>query len=283
MTEQSSLFDQNSSKPDSKIILFQPDLSQWRQHAKQALAEKRHPDTIHWQGDHHAEKATSGRALSINVPKSYAEALNQAQWHSDPQRWDLFYRLLWRLHNGDSGLMQKRHDDQRQRLHRLVRQVNRDLHKMKAFLRFEPIEQNSEEHFYAWFEPDHLILKPGAQFFRRRFSNMHWTIQTHEGIAQWTPGDALKFSGPQPKLHTGDDPTQDLWHRYYQSTFNPARLKVGAMLNEMPKKYWRNMPETQHISQMIKSSTQRTGEMLEKRKEHEQLNCGPKPEPNKHQ
>ena len=40
------------------------------------------------------------------------------------------------------------------------------------------------------------------------------------------------------------DPVEEVWKTYYRSIFNPARVKVGAMLREMPKKYWRNMPET---------------------------------------
>lgn len=281
MTHQNSLFDQLPPEQGRETIRFRPELNQWRKQARRALGEGSHPDSIHWCCDSNAADAPTSSSIDIQVPKSYADALLQAQWHSDPQRWDLFYRLLWRMHQGEKGLMQMRHDEHRQRLHRLVRQVNRDLHKMKAFVRFEPINSDGAEAFYAWFEPEHYILKPGAQFFRRRFSNMHWMIQTPEGIAIWVPGDGLRFSGPQQRQDTGDDPAQALWHRYYQSTFNPARLKIDAMLNEMPKKYWKNMPETHHISRMIQTSPQTTGEMLERRKQTESLNCGPRPDAKK--
>ena len=40
-----------------------------------------------------------------------------------------------------------------------------------------------------------------------------------------------------------DDDAEALWLTYYRSIFNPARLKVKAMQTEMPKKYWRNLPE----------------------------------------
>lgn len=279
MTQQTSLFDQSPPNQDGKTICFRPELNQWRKQARRALEEQLHPDAIHWCCDSKAADAPTASSIDVQVPKSYADAIQQAQWHSDPQRWDLFYRLLWRMHHGEKGLMQKRQDEHRQRLHRLVRQVNRDLHKMKAFVRFEPIKSDGEESFYAWFEPEHYILKPGAQFFRRRFSNMRWMIHTPEGIAIWVPGDGLRFSGPQQRQHTDDDPAQALWHRYYQSTFNPARLKIDAMLNEMPKKYWKNMPETRHITAMIHGSSERTGKMLQHRKSEEKLRCGPRPTP----
>jgi DNA polymerase len=36
----------------------------------------------------------------------------------------------------------------------------------------------------------------------------------------------------------------------FPSIFNPARLKVKAMAKEMPKKYWRNLPEARMITEM---------------------------------
>ena len=42
------------------------------------------------------------------------------------------------------------------------------------------------------------------------------------------------------------------WKRYYAAIFNPARLKVKAMLKEMPKKYWANMPETALVRELVK-------------------------------
>jgi hypothetical protein len=40
------------------------------------------------------------------------------------------------------------------------------------------------------------------------------------------------------------DPVEETWKTYYASIFNPARVKIKAMTKEMPKKYWKNMPET---------------------------------------
>jgi uracil-DNA glycosylase len=42
-----------------------------------------------------------------------------------------------------------------------------------------------------------------------------------------------------------------MWRTYYASTFNPARLKVSAMLKEMPRRYWKNMPEAALIGELI--------------------------------
>jgi DNA polymerase len=50
--------------------------------------------------------------------------------------------------------------------------------------------------------------------------------------------------------------------RYYASIFNPARLKTKAMQKEMPKKYWRNLPEASMIKPLIEGAERTTGEMI---------------------
>jgi DNA polymerase len=54
-----------------------------------------------------------------------------------------------------------------------------------------------------------------------------------------------------------------MWRTYFANVFNPARLKVGAMLREMPKKYWRNMPETSVVQPLIAGARSRELEMIE--------------------
>jgi uracil-DNA glycosylase family protein len=46
--------------------------------------------------------------------------------------------------------------------------------------------------------------------------------------------------------------------------FNPARVKIHAMEAEMPKKYWRNLPETSVIPALLEEAPKRVDEMLKK-------------------
>ena len=59
-----------------------------------------------------------------------------------------------------------------------------------------------------------------------------------------------------------EDRLEETWRRYYASIFNPARLKVKAMQAEMPKKYWRNLPEASLIKPLIAGAERATGEMI---------------------
>ena len=53
-----------------------------------------------------------------------------------------------------------------------------------------------------------------------------------------------------------------IWRTYYRSIFNPARLKLKAMQAEMPKRYWKNLPEADLIAELSRASTSRTDDML---------------------
>jgi DNA polymerase len=66
----------------------------------------------------------------------------------------------------------------------------------------------------------------------------------------------------RPEDAPGGDPVEDLWRSYYASIFNPARLKVGAMLSEMPKKYWKNLPEAELIPALIAGAQAREAAMV---------------------
>ena len=60
------------------------------------------------------------------------------------------------------------------------------------------------------------------------------------------------------------DPVEETWKTYYASIFNPARVKVKAMTKEMPKKYWKNMPETALIGSLLAGAQAREAEMIER-------------------
>ena len=49
----------------------------------------------------------------------------------------------------------------------------------------------------------------------------------------------------------------------YVPEYNDARLKVKAMQKEMPKKYWRNLPEASLIPDLIAGAEKAAKEMIE--------------------
>ncbi|HKO88628.1 MAG TPA: UdgX family uracil-DNA binding protein, partial [Burkholderiales bacterium] len=147
-------------------------------------------------------------------------------------------------------------------LRALCKSVRRDVHKMKAFVRFREVRAAHGAHFIAWFEPEHHILERTAPFFVRRFSNMAWTILTPARKVNWD-GAKLSFGpGGRREDVPADDASETLWLAYYENIFNPARLKTRAMEKEMPRKYWRNLPEAALIAPLVARAQIRAENMV---------------------
>lgn len=204
--------------------------------------------------------AQSGPAFTL--PRDVPALADLVVCHRDPERYGLLYALIWRVLHGERSLLEVHSDPLVHRLGLLHKAVRRDLHKMHAFLRFRRIDHRDGERFVAWFEPDHHILDAAAPFFVERFRSLDWTIITPSGSIHW---DRMTLSAGPPGCR-GDVPESDAfeagWLVYYESIFNPARANERAMLAEMPKKYWRNMPEAASIRDLLAGAPARTGAMI---------------------
>ncbi|WP_052200208.1 UdgX family uracil-DNA binding protein [Terriglobus sp. TAA 43] len=199
-----------------------------------------------------------------HVPKSFLEKATIAAYHREPQRWNLLYKLLWRLQS-ERELMKVQVDGDVNALLRLEQQVRHDEHKMHAFVRFRLVEdKDGEERFIAWFEPQHHILKLAAPFFAERFAVMRWSILTPDGSASWEPTTKhLQYGPPVPREQApSGDELEELWKSYYASIFNPARLNPAAMRGHMPVRYWGNLPEIELLPQLMATAAKRVEGMV---------------------
>lgn len=240
----------------------------WRAHARGLLLDATPPETITWSlgeaTDLFADTPhTAPKPGQLTVPKAFLSLAETVLWHSDPERFARLYALLWRLRD-TPRLMGDRGDKALAKLWEMEKSVRRDRHKMRAFLRFREIGDPSapRRRFAAWFEPQHRITEPNAEFFARRFGDMDWIIATPTATACFEDG-AVTISQGQDKPKLPPDGAEDLWTTYFRNIFNPARLKVKAMTAEMPKKYWKNMPEAAAIPELIAGAEARVATMRE--------------------
>ena len=248
-----------------RVTLAAPDdFDGWRDAARD-LAEAGVPaDAVVWQvaggePDLFGREREAAEAPSFAVPRAFVDLAQSAVCHSDPERFALLYAMLLRL-RGNRYAMEDRADPLLDRLQGLAKDVRRDVHKMHAFVRFREVEGR----FVAFFEPEHHIVRHTAGFFVRRFTNMRWSILTPELSIHWDGVTLSEGPGAVRSDAPGGDPLEAMWKTYYASIFNPARLKVGAMLKEMPKKYWRNMPETSLVQPLIANARIRELEMIDR-------------------
>ena len=212
----------------------------------------------------------AGRPLPIEpsgspafaVPRAFLDLARSAICHSDPQRFSLLYALLLGLRAGTAS-MDDAADPRLRRLESMAKEVRRDIHKMHAFVRFREVEDEVGARFVAWFEPQHHIVRASAPFFVRRFASMRWSILTPELSVHWDGARLIEGPGATRADAPSGDPVEETWKTYYASIFNPARLKVGAMVKEMPKKYWKNMPETALVGELIAGAQAREADMIQ--------------------
>ena len=240
----------------------------WRAEARRLLSARVPPEEILW---HHGAaapdlfagpQAVPGDGAQITVPKSFLDLAQLVVWHRDPQRFARLYALLHALQSR-RDLMQDRAEPRVAKLHAMAKEVSRDRHKMTAFVRFREVGEpgTNRRRFAAWFEPSHFILEPTAPFFARRFGDMDWSIVTPDLTAHFD--GALTFAPGQPEPPPAEDATEELWRTYFRSIFNPARLKTKAMQAEMPRKYWKNLPEATLIPELIATAEARARQMAE--------------------
>jgi probable DNA metabolism protein len=250
-------------------LAHEVDWEGWRNAARALALEGVPPEQVVWSvgapddlfADGEREQAVAPPG-TFTVPRSLVALAETAIQAREPERFALLYRLIWRAHGGEKQLLELTTDPEVQRVQRLAQAVRRDTHKMRAFVRFREVQEEGGARYVSWFEPEHFILEANAPFFVRRFATMVWSILTPYRSAHWT-GEALEFGpGASPGEVPDDDRLEAYWRAYYSSIFNPARLKVGAMTSEMPKKYWRNMPETAAIPELIRGAEGRVERML---------------------
>lgn len=256
-------------------ITFRPTCGDWQRAAREALRRNIRPDALVWNELSAAQPgldifeevglaASSTGGGTYRVPRSFVELAGVVALHSDERRWALLYRLVWRLTRGEAKLLEIAVDPDVALATALQKAVRHDLHKMRAFVRFREVELGGGKWFVAWFEPAHHIVEHNAAFFVDRFASMCWSILTPDRCAHWD-GKELPFTaGVEKSKAPSEDEVEPLWLTYYANIFNPARVKVHAMEAEMPKRYWRNLPETMLIPSLLKEAPRRVEGMIKK-------------------
>jgi uracil-DNA glycosylase len=256
----------------ARSIRIEPNFTAWREAARPLLQQGAPPELVDF-----VDSATPGSDLLFQaelpaaevratqrVPPDFLRRAETVSHHRSPERWNLLYRLLWRLQT-DRDLLRIEVDDDVIAFRRLEHQVARDLHKMHAFVRFRRVIENDQEAFIAWHQPDHFILPLAAPFFAERFAIMRWSIFTPDASMRWNPETKdLQFGPGVPKeMAPQADGLEDLWRTYYGSIFNPARTNLRAMRAEMPARYWKNLPEIQNVPGLLAQADQRIAGMIE--------------------
>ena len=248
------------------IAIQQPDdLDEFRQAARKLLAAEVAPANVSWSdgltGSLFADQPPSGERI-MSVPRSFATLAGTVICHRDDHRWSLLYEALWRIDRGERALMEQPSDPLMHRLRLMATSVKHDQHRMTAFVRFRMVPDPDGDHFIAWYEPRHRILRRASSFFIDRFTNMRFSILTPDLTLHWDRNVERFAPGLSRTNAASEDAVENWWRRYYAAIFNPARVNARLMQRHMPKRFWHDLPEAKLLQELIEEAGGRTDRMI---------------------
>jgi probable DNA metabolism protein len=248
------------------------DFESFRLAARQLAAAGIRPSEIVWQ-DPAQQQAdlfgafTSPAELPVQagsavprVPRRFVELAEIAVLYRSADRFELLYRVLYRLTHGEPQLLEDEVDSDVRALSLRVQSVRKDEHRMHAFVRFRKLQLEAAECFVAWYAPEHHILRLAAPFFERRFAAMRWSILTPDESAHWD-GERLQYGPGAPRSQAPqEDELETLFRTYYSATYNPARANLPLLRKHIPAAFARHMPELDQLPVLMQERAQAQGE-----------------------
>lgn len=256
-----------------RVLCCEDDFERWRDQARDLLIQGVPAHAVVWEDESNpqlfaAEPLSAYRlpAPTLRVPAALLAALKSASRYRTAGRWNLLYRILWRVVKGECQAMLAGDPDGSE-LQRRIKAASREAHHLHAFLRFHPLPADPDLDYVAWHEPAHDILASTSMHFAERLGRQRWLIATPRDAA-WYDGQQLHYRQPCPpdwraraEAVRGKDDA--LWETYYASTFNPARLNRKVMQGHMPRRFWAGLTEGKLIPvllSMARAGSQKDGQ-----------------------
>jgi len=136
--------------------------------------------------------------------------------------------------------------------HQMIRKVEREKHRMMAFVRFK---KSTDGVYFSTIEPDYNVLPLIAKFFKYRYADQPWLIYDIKrkyglsyDLTQVVEIQLLATSAensilPAIQLVNDEDLYNKLWRDYYNSTNIESRRNLKLHIKNVPKRYWKYLIE----------------------------------------
>lgn len=137
--------------------------------------------------------------------------------------------------------------------HQTIRKVNRERHRMQAFIRFQ---SSTDGIYFAVIDPDFNVLPLIITFFKDRYADQEWMIYDtkrnygvmYNGttIEEVVLTDSTAQLDSNPITLTEEElKYQNLWKGYFTSTNIVERKNMKLHLRHVPRRYWKYLIEKQ--------------------------------------
>ncbi len=132
--------------------------------------------------------------------------------------------------------------------------VNREKHRMKAFIRFQ---KSKDELFFSVIKPDFNVLPLISRHFKERYADQKWLIYDEKRkYGLYYDLRSVQEITLQPSEETADnnditlavlDEKEELysllWKDYFKHTNIESRKNLKLHIQHVPKRYWRYLTE----------------------------------------
>ncbi len=165
----------------------------------------------------------------------------------------LLYRFVRLAMDSTESVLENFREPVVLRLHRIERQIHREVHRMHAFVRF----QETQDGLYAALvTPDFNVLPLLAPHFQDRYPAFRWLIyDTRRRYGLYHEDHATRFitldTAPnqlqEAMLASAETDYQALWQTYFSSVDIPERRNMKLHLQHVPRRYWKYLVEKQNF------------------------------------
>jgi probable DNA metabolism protein len=135
-------------------------------------------------------------------------------------------------------------------IEKLARKVQREAHRMKGLVRFR---QTGTDQYVALIAPGYDILPLIRTHFEARYADQNWIIydtRRHYGLGfdrrrahELKPAAADLITTAENRATRREKLCQRLWQHYYQAVNIAQRNNRRLHLRQLPRRYWRYLPE----------------------------------------
>ena len=139
------------------------------------------------------------------------------------------------------------------RINQVVKMVNREIHRMHAFVRFQ---KTVDDIYASTIVPDFDVIPFIGSHFKKRYADQQWLIydvkrdygiyydlQTMKMINLESPAWSGKQKIRASSLSEEEKGFQKMWKTYFDSTCIKERRNMRLHLQHLPRRYWHYLPE----------------------------------------
>ena len=162
----------------------------------------------------------------------------------------LIYRFIRMSTNTSENVLDNFREPVVLKIHRIERQIHREVHRMHAFVRFQETQDGL---YVALICPDFNVIPLLGPHFKDRYPAFRWLIydtKRHYGL--YHQSHTTRFVTLDTRQHqylskevltVAENDYQELWKTYFSSVDIPERRNMKLHLQHVPKRYWKYLVE----------------------------------------